>query len=512
MRVMFINPLLQKSAWEDDINTKWPPLGVGYIAAYLEREGHAVGILERRRIIKEKPRTETFMEELDQETLRRVEEFKPDMIGFTGTTFHITDAYRTAELVSRISPRPSIIFGGSHVTAVPERTLEECKAADLVAVGEGEELMAELCAGTPAEQINGLFYRSDGTIKNTGVRPVVADIDSLPYPALHLMDTEFYFRPSSQLFRGYYLSGTTMFTARGCPYRCAFCQSHQLSQSNTGRFIRLRKAENVGDEILHVEKTYKAEGFYFTDDLFTVNAKRVLEICNLMIERGMHKRIKWCCNIRVDVMDEALLHKMKEAGCVKLLFGIESGSDRMLKILKKGGKVSAALNLASLKVAKKVGISSETGIILGIPGEREEDFLLTAKLLKKARPDRINRGKLYPIPGTHFYDQLVQEGKLDPTIPWEEIQDRYVLSSRTFADIPEERFKKLLVKLDRGVTLPINYMFMVRNNWRSYPKVAIRQFLLLIAHCTVLYLPVPLQRTIRKLASKLRLKSKYVFE
>ncbi len=515
MKVQLLTPLLQKSAWEDDINTKWPPLGLLYIASSLEAQGHQCNLIERRRIIHDRPRTEENLAEVDEVMMKEILAFRPDVIAVTSMTFHIMDAYRACERIKRDLPDCEIIIGGSHPTAMPERTLDECPAIDVVAKGEGEELMLQFCDGeTPREEIQGLYLRNGGPggVTFTGIRPTVDDVTAVPWPALHLVDRDFYFERSSQLFRGFYLRGTTMFTSRGCPFRCAFCQAPQIADSNEGKFVRSRDAADVVAEVNHLIDEYQVEGIYFSDDVFTVHRSRVEEVCNAFIESGISEKIVWCCNVRVDLVDQDLLDLMKRAGCVKMLFGIESGSDISLRRLNKGGQASAAKNVETIKKCEAAGIGCETGIILGLPDDTEEDILATMAMLKECRPSRINRGKLYPIPGTQFYTELFAEGRIDPDIPWDRIQDAYTRADFTFAAMTPRDFRKLEAKFDRELTLPTNYMFMVRSNWRHHPTVAIRQFLLMVGHCTTLRLPLSFQDWTRRFLERFRVKSRFVFE
>ena len=515
-KVLLLTPLLQHNAWEDDINTKWPPLGLLYIASSLEKAGHQCKLVERRRIIKEHPRSPANLKTTDDQMMAEIKAFAPDVIAVSAMTFHIMDAYRACKRIKEELPQVEIVIGGSHPTAVPERTLKECPAIDYVVKGEGEEVMLEFCDGTtPREKIEGLYFRREGApdgIHFTGIREVVDNITSLPWPALHLVDREFYFAPSSQLFRGYYLRGTTMFTSRGCPFKCAFCQSPQISVSNSGKFVRSRDAQEVVAEVKHLIATYGVEGIYFSDDVFTVHRARVEELCKAFIESGINQKIVWCCNVRVDLVDDKLLSLMKTAGCVKMLFGIESGSDDSLVRLNKGGQANARRNIETIKKVQAHGIGCETGIILGLPDDTEEDILATMRMLEECKPARVNRGKLYPIPGTQYYNELLAKGKVDPNIPWDQIYTHYTRSDFTFAAMPAHKFRKLAAKFDRRVTMPTNYKFMIKSNWKRHPNVAIRQFFLMIAHVTVLYFPIGFQDWLRATVEKFRFKSKYVFE
>ena len=510
MKVLLINPLIQKCQWENDIASKWPPLGIAYIAAVLERNNHQVKILERRLLAGIKPRTKEHLREIDDLTIKEIKEFKPNIVGITAATPLIMDAYQTAKLVKGVSSSIITVVGGAHPTAEPISCLEECSEIDIVCRGEGELTMLDLAKGFSLDKIDGINFRKNNKIVSTPDRQVWENLDKMPFPAYHLLDKNFYFKPTSVLIRGFYLKGMTIIAARGCPFNCAFCQSSQLVRSNKGRFLRFHSPEYVIKMIKHLIDNYKIKGFLFAEDIFSLDRENMTKICNLLIKEGLDKKIKYAVNLRVDTIDEELLKLLKKSGCVRAIYGFESGSDRVLEIMNK--RTTLEQNLRAVELTKKVGITCEASILIGVPGEKEEDLKKTLKFLKKSRPDRVIRSKFFPIPGTAFYYQLLEKGIIKKPKNWDILMEKYTLSDFTFADMSKKRFRKIWSKLDREVTLPINYMFAIKTNWRSRPLVALRQFLLMIIHRAMLYLPFRIQDFAKKLAEKFRIKSKYVFE
>lgn len=510
MKVLLISPLIQKCQWENDIASKWPPLGIAYIAAVLEKYGHRVKILERRLLAGIKPRTKEHLREIDDLTIKEIKEFKPNIVGIAAATPLIMDAYQTAKLVKGISDSITVIVGGAHPTAEPISCLEECSEIDIVCRGEGELTMLDLVKGLSLNKINGINFRENNKIISTPDRQVWENLDEMPFPAYHLLDKNFYFQPTSVLIRGFYLKGMTIIAARGCPFNCAFCQSSQLARSNKGRFLRFHSPEYVIKMIKYLVDNYKIEGILFAEDIFSLDRENMAKICNLLIKQGLHKKIKYAVNLRVDTIDEELLKLLKKSGCVRAIYGFESGSDRVLKIMNK--MTTLEQNLRAVKLTKKVGITCEASILIGAPGEKEEDLKKTLKFLKKSRPDRVIRSKFFPISGTTFYNQLLEKGIIKKPKNWDILMEKYTLSDFTFADMTKKRFRKIWSKLDREGILPINYMFAIKTNWKSRPLVALRQFLLMIIHCAMLYLPSSIQDFAKKLAEKFRIKSKYVFE
>lgn len=510
MKICLINPLIQKVQWENDITSKWPPLGIAYIAAVLEQNGHQVKILERRLLAGIKPRTKEYLKEVDNLTIKEIKKFKPDIVGISAATPLIVDAYQAAKLVKEVNKSIMVVIGGAHPTAEPISCLEECLEIDIVCRGEGELTMLDLAKGFPLDKIDGINFRRNNKIVSTPNRQVWENLDKMPFPAYHLLDKDFYFKPTSVLIRGFYLKGMTIITARGCPFNCAFCQSSQLVRSNKGRFLRFHSPEYVIKMIKHLIDNYKIKGLLFAEDIFSLDRENMVKICNLLIKEELHKKIKYAVNLRVDTIDEELLKLLKKSGCVRAIYGFESGSDRVLKIMNK--MTTLEQNLRAVKLTKKVGITCEASILIGTPGENEQDLKKTLKFLRKSKPDRVIRSKFFPIPGTAFYNQLLEKGIIKKPKNWDILMEKYTLSDFTFADMSKKRFRKVWAKLDRRGTLPINYIFAIKTNWKNRPVVALRQFLLMIVHCAVLYLPPFVQDFIRKSAEKFRIKSKYVFE
>ncbi|MFQ5456696.1 MAG: B12-binding domain-containing radical SAM protein [Nitrospirota bacterium] len=510
MKILLITPLCQPSLWENEISSRWPSLGLCYIASVLKREGYEVSIFERRRIIDRNRRTEENLRALDKETIRYIKSFNPSFIGITATTPLIMDAYRVARLIKEGYPSIRIMVGGCHPTAEPVRTLKDCPEIDAVCIGEGEFTFLDFVRGLPLQEINGIAYREDNKIKLTPKREFYKDIDTIPFPARELLDRDYYFSPQGMTMRGYYLRATTLLAARGCPFRCAFCQSGQLSKVGTGKYVRFHSPKLVIEEIKQLIKEFDINGLLFAEDMFSIKKDNVNAICELMIKEGIHKKIKWAANLRVDAVDRELFKIMKEAGCIQIVYGCESGSQRTLDRLQK--RTTVEMNYEAIRLAKEEGITVESNIMIGLPGETEDDFQETIEFLKNSRPDRINRGKLYPLPGTPIYEELLKAGEIREIKNWNDIWDRYVATELTFADISPRRFAMLQAKMDRTVVYPINYICKIKNNLKIYPMMALRQAVLMVVHCSVLYLPLSFQRFARRIAGLLRIQSKYVAE
>lgn len=510
MKILLINPLCQPSLWENEIVSREPPLGLCYIAAVLERDGHEVMILERRRIIDKRERTKENLEQLDIETYKRIKSLNPEYVGITATTPLIMDAYRTAKIVKGANPDIKIMMGGCHPTAEPVRTLLDCREIDVVCIGEGEFTFLDFVNGYPLDKINGIAYRDGKEVVFTEPRTFYENLDDLPFPARHLLDRDYYFSPQAMTIRGLYLTQTTILAARGCPYKCTFCQSGQLARAGKGRYVRFRSPERVVEEINHLVNDFGINGLLFAEDMFSLKKENVLKICELFMKEGLHKKIKWAANLRVDATDKELFKIMKDAGCVQIVYGCESGSQKTLDRLMK--RTTVEKNYDAIRLTKEAGLTVEANVMIGLPDETEDDFFDTINFLNKAQPDRVNRGKFYPLPGTPIYEELIKGGRLEEPANWDDLWDKYVAKDFTFTKIPEEMFAILQAKMDRSVTYPINYIYKIKNNWKTHPSMALRQMVLMMLHCAVLYMPLGFQRYARIIAEKIRVQSRYVAE
>ena len=208
-------------------------------------------------------------------------------------------------------------------------------------------------------------------------------------------------------------------------------------------------------------------------------------------------------SMRVNSVERELLFALKAAGCVRVAYGCESGSQRTLNNMSK--KTSVEENIQAIQMTKKAGMSCQVNIIIGLPGETRADFLETVKLLRKANPDFINRYKLIPIPSTPYFEQLLARGVIRKPENWDDLMNRYVFSDFTFAAMNPRDFRNLKDKMDREITLPINYMLRFRLNIRRNPFFALEQLIVMFLHCFILYLPIPLRERVKKVAKKLKI-------
>ncbi|UCE08642.1 MAG: cobalamin-dependent protein, partial [bacterium] len=324
------------------------PLGLAYLAAVLRKEGHEVLIYDAD--CNENPSKMDFtgleydypfyLKALGQdnhpiwlEVRNELNNFKPDIVGITVWTTFAASSFKIASICKEYNRNIPVIFGGPHSTIKYDEVMKICPDADILVRGEGEQTFFELveklqAAGKlEAEQlssIKGITYRRNDKLIHNPDREFIQNLDVIPFPARDLL-----------LNSGAYNSEDMglLMTSRGCPYNCSYCATGIWK-----RKIRYRSTDNVIAEIKSAIDTYGIRQFTIKDDTFTVNRKRVLEFCDKLIKENLG--INWDCNTRVDVVDEELLKKMKAAGCNGIKVGIETGNERVLKLINKSTTLS----------------------------------------------------------------------------------------------------------------------------------------------------------------------------
>jgi radical SAM superfamily enzyme YgiQ (UPF0313 family) len=365
------------------------PLGIGYLAAVLEKNQYEVDVLDSQAL-------KLTHEEVKDEIIRR----KPDIVGITATTLTYKSALQIAKISKQVCPSCLTILGGCHATFWDDRALQECSDLDVVVRNEGEqtllEIVEKLKSGEAFRNILGISYRKNGEIVRNADRPWIENLDELPFPAHHLFPLEAFSKYGKIIF--------PVMASRGCVYGCNFCTAVRMF----GRKYRVRSPINVVNEIEFLHKKYGAELFTFYDDTFTVNESRTREICDLIKDRKL--KIKWDCETRVDMVTKELLLKMRDAGCYAIWFGVESGSQKVIDFMGKGFTLDQAVR--AFKWAKEVGLMVVAHVILGFPGETKESAWETVKLVEKLNPDDVGYYIATPYPGTPMYDHVEKMGWL----------------------------------------------------------------------------------------------------
>lgn len=460
MKILFVYPVPPKAYWPKGLfRSQWVPSGIAYIGRALIDAGHEVRIhMREERLVK----CSMDWNHADAELRNELAEFKPDIVGLSILTPSMPEAGWIAEQAkATCGPDTIVVAGGVHPSALPEETLRDYIAIDVVAVGEGEKTLVELAEKGVSPDIAGLVYRdkdksaispADKFI-HTAKRDTVKDLDSLGFPAYELFDMAYYSEPAPWAIRWLPLSIANIRTSRGCPGACRFCAGHKIG----GIGVRYHSIEHVIEQIDMVVRNFGVEAIHFEDDTMGSDIARLQALCRELRKRGFDK-LKWDCCLRVDQVDAELLKEMKSSGCIQIEYGFESGSDATLKRLSKN--TSVELNRRAVNLMRKAGIRIFADVMFGLPGETEEQFKATIKFLRWARPEIISATCLCPLPGSSIYNELPEETKQN--IEWgqyaylEEVGMNVNLTAMS-----AERLRKLYQRFRRYIHQPyILYSFL----------------------------------------------------
>lgn len=384
-----------------------PPLGLLSIGAVLEKEGIPVEIV---------PTDILGMGWGDIQ--RKIKQDKPDIIGVTITTENRFQSFKLIRLAKKAYPGALTVLGGPHASMAAEDCLEHIAEIDVVVRGEGELTMLEICRAwekkrdlTALADIKGLSFRSEGKIQSNPPRPPILDLDSLPYPAFHLVPFEKYNFRFEVPGRGP-LPAVNVMTSRGCPFNCSFC----ATPINWGRHVRMRSPEHVVREIERLKERYGIQVVFFFDDTFNASPKRAEAICDLIIARKLDIFFK--CDVRIDIMSKPLLKKMKRAGLFHLSFGIEAGSERVRnEIVNKKIQIEDFHNL--VRWCQELAIIPNVFFIFSHPTETWPEAQETIKIIEQYK-DGIEGSIaiLHIYPGTPLEKTARESGFLPKNFSW----------------------------------------------------------------------------------------------
>jgi len=357
------------------------PLNLGFMAAWLERRGIEVKIID---------------ELAGHDVESDLREFKPDMAGITGVTALAPDAYRVAAIARKLGI--TTVMGGNHASILPN---EARKHVDIVVVGEGERALDKIL--------------DDGIKDGIVSEPFIKNLDEIPPVARHLLDMEFYSKTKSRNPMSYLafvgrdeLAGAVL-TSRGCPFNCTFCHN-----SGRGLPYRFHSAKRVIGELKMLINDYGIKHIFFIEDNLFANRKRLKEICRLIKEEGLN--FSWGGNARVDNIWEEDLDIAREAGCKQITFGFESGSQKILDVLNKGTTVEQAY--AAARLTKSKGIIVNGTFMIGNPTETLEDIRMTQEFIKSKVVDLIGICITTPYPGTALWEWCKERGRIPKKPDW----------------------------------------------------------------------------------------------
>jgi len=373
------------------------PVSLTYLSSYLELKGIANDILDLR--VEHSP---------DLALRERIAEKKPLAVGITTSTAGIEKAAKLANQVKAINSQIVTIIGGWHASALPEETLRKYPSFDYAIHGEGEIALANLVTclegGGSPDELRGLAFRAGDTVQVNVREKLIDNLDEIPFPARHKVPI-FRYRPKPGTRNYLRLPSTGILIGRGCPYRCLFCY-----KGVWGQVVRFRSPENVLEELEMCIDRYGIRDFRFYDDAITLPRWDLRGFCETMIAKRLD--INWNCWSRVNDVDEDKLRLMKAAGCYHIKFGIEFGTEKALKLARKGATLDQARRAVAL--AKKVGLECKGSFIFGIPGETIEDCHETLNFALEVSPHFATFYAFDPIPGSPFHERIAH-GEIDPT-------------------------------------------------------------------------------------------------
>jgi anaerobic magnesium-protoporphyrin IX monomethyl ester cyclase len=446
MKITLVNPPYPPHAHS---HPPFIPLGIAYLGAIAEKAGHQVTVIDCQ------------AERLTYESFRcRIAQVPSELVGVTSTTLLYNSAKEILTIAKKTHPQATTIMGGSHVTFWDTNALQECPALDIVVRREGEttfiEILERLAQGTDLNGVLGLTYRSgNGTIIRNEDRPFLQDLDSLPFPAYHLLPLDAFHRMGKTIF--------PLTTSRGCVQWCDFCSTVRMF----GRGYRMRSPKNVIDEMEALHTKYGESQFTFYDDAFTVNRDHVLKMCEEIKTRRL--KVSWDCETRVDMVDKELLTAMYNAGCLTVWFGVESGSEKILGEMNK--KIKLAEVRLAFKTAQDVGLMTIASAVIGFPGETEETAWETINFIKKLNPDDIGFYVATPYPGTPMYELVKKNG-------WLRVTDfnKYDTSTPTFETpwLSMERIREIRYKAHQKFYLRPGYVLKMMRRGGTYGRSGLR--------------------------------------
>lgn len=382
MKILFIYPGIANIGFNaihngsDNPDTWYIPLGICYLAAIMKNEGYEVDLIDFR------------YEKGFQEVQKKMHASNADVVALSFQTPSVAYAYQTAKLAKQMGK--IVIGGGIHPTVMPHEVLDT-GYFDHIVIGEGVISLVRLIKNIEA----GIFQEAiiTGEIKK--------DLDSLPFPYAFDFYEKHVIKKRKLML---------MFTSRGCPGRCTFCQP--VADKMFGKKIHFRKPDNILSEVVFWKEKYKINHFMIVDDIFTIKKKYVLEFCQKLAE--MNLKLTWSINSRVDTFDEEMAKALSESKCIMNCIGFESGSQRILDYLNKKTTVERGIKTAAL--CKKYNINFAANLLVGVPTETEEDYKLNFEFISEIKPTMVSYNYLVPYPGTIIYEECIKQGWLNVNV------------------------------------------------------------------------------------------------
>ncbi len=416
-----------------------PPTDLMYLAAVAEKAGLEAKIND-------------YSQNGDYEA--DLKEFNPDYLVVniaTPTLEHDLEAVKKAK---EICPNVVTIAKGAAFLTLADRIIKEHNELDFGILGEAENTLKEILEGKPKAEILGLYYKENGEVKFTGNRPFIEDLDSLPFPARHLVDNNIYRRPDNNKVQA------TIKVSRGCPFHCFFCLATPVS----GAKVRRRSPENIVAEIKECVEKYNIKNFLFWSDIFNIDKDWTMKLCQAIIDSGL--KFTWSANTRADTADLEMAEMMYKSGCRLVSIGVESGSQYMLE--KMGKKITLNDVRRTVKVFKKAKIRIYNYFVIGLPWETEETVEETIKFAIELNSDFISFYTATPLPGSRFYDYALEHNLFDKETSFE---NAYYYPAVNTHNLSRERVFELHKSAIKRFYLRPLYILKMLSRIRSFAEI-----------------------------------------
>lgn len=408
MKILFINAIDPLS----EVQYRWPNLGLGYLASAIR--GHFTGI---------------NIKIIDRNVPETIKSFRPEIVGITA----VSQNYGYAREYARIAKlsRAAVIMGGMHISALPQTMTTDM---GLAVMGEGEETIIELVDAlanhNPVTKIKGIVYLSTTGLIQTEPRPLIEPIDRIARPARDLLNI----RVQSSLF-----------SSRGCPYRCTFCFSSRYWQK-----VRFFSAEYVAEELREMAAMgVKRVNFY--DDLMIADRLRLVELHDIIVKDPVLSKLKFWLNARANLVTDETCKIMASMGVVSVGMGLESGNERTLHYLK-GDSVSVEDNYTAVRLLHKNGIAATASFVIGSPDETEDEIMDTYRFIQKSGLDFVDTFPLIPFPATPVWEEAKSRGLVSEDMDWNRLNVYYTKKSNPIImskHITREQMDRIYAKFHR---------------------------------------------------------------
>jgi len=454
-----------------------PPMGIIALGTFLTRNGVETRLYDL-----------SFDRDLEG-LAAELRSWQPQIVGVSSLTIGINTAFDVAKLAKELLPESKVVFGGPHTTALPAETLQQPNI-DFVVIGEGEITLLDLVRtveqGGDFSRVQGIGFKTGGQPVFTSPRPYIGNLDELGIPDRRLLPTFDKYLKVPPGFP-YLMPWTYLIVGRGCPFNCSFCQP--MLEKLFGNKVRIRSPKLVADEMELLIGQYRVKSIYFADDTFISNTAWVRELCAEIKKRGIHKKVVWMAQTNVNTLTAETAVLLKEAGCMFLAFGVESGNETILQEVMKKNQSREQIKKAFL-ICQKEGILTEAALIIGCAEDSVSSIQDTVTLVAEINPDIVDIHYMTPTPGSALYESYLQQGILDYK-KWAD-PNRYTPGLLKMLNITRAELETMYEKVI-GAYLKNKSLFRIKShwfkwlwnlavrgrNWERFYKLFLLQFLML---------------------------------